>query len=382
MIEIYTPGHLSGTATLAVVMVVLTALGGALAWAVHAWRTQQRTAAEARASVVSGTLPARGAVVLHGTVETEEPSRPAITVTLWEYGTEAKGKHGWSHTWTERRRETKVEPFYLALENATIVRVEPDDDVLLVDKLDSVTPGNPRTRRAELTHGEKAYVSGVIGRGFHARVDSRRTAESADAAIPGAHGSAYRGGPSEGLVLRTSRRDRMLVSTEPLERRYVRQANAHRLFVGILAVALVFASTVGFGATLVTAAFGTHVDAEIVSARHWTTKSKNTVSHHYAVTARYTTAKDEAVTLVENVNEDLYRVWEAKRLARVPFVVAFDEPRYSSLGSRATIHAARAVAGVAVTLALLLFYRAALRGALEWYDKRRVVTTGEGRLLG
>ena len=380
MIEIYTPGHLSATATLAVVMVVLTVLSGALAWAIYAWRTQRRAAAQALASVISGTLPARGAVVLHGTVETEEPSRPAITVTLWEYGTEAKGKHSWSHTWTERRRETKVEPFYLALENATIVRVEPDDDVLLIDKLDSKTPGNPRTRRAELTHGEKAYVSGVIGRGFHARVDSRRTAESADAAMPGAQGSAYRGGPSEGLVLRASRRDRMLVSTETLERRYVRQANAHRLFVGILAVALVFASTVGFGATFVTAAFGKHVDAEIVTASHWTTQSKNKVSHHYTVTARYTTATGEVVTLDEHVNEDLYRAWESKRLASVPFVVAFDEPRYRSLGSRATIHVAHAIAAAAVTLALLLFYRATLRGALEWYDKPRVVTTGDGRL--
>jgi hypothetical protein len=33
-----------------------------------------------------------------------------------------------------------------------------------------------------------------------------------------------------------------------------------------------------------------------------------------------------------------------------------------------------------VTVLLLLLYRSALGGAREWYDQRRVVTRGEGRL--
>ncbi len=381
MIEIFTPGNLSSTATLLVVMLILAALGGSLAWAVYGWRAQQRSAAQALASVRSGALPARGAVVLHGTVETEEPSRPAITITLWELGTEQRTKNGWTHKWTEERRETRVEPFYLRLTGSpvtTVVRVEPDDDVLLVDKLDSFELGNPRIRRAELTNGEEAYVSGVIGRGFHPRVDSRRTADSADAATS-AQGSAYRGGPSDGLVLRTGR-DRMLVSTEPLDRRYIRQARAHRLFVGILGLALALVSTIGFGPTIVTEVFGRPVDAEIASARHWTTSSKNGVRHHYSVVARYTAASGHVVTLTEDVNEELYDAWAAKRVSHIPFVVAFDDPGYSSLGTRVTVDLARALAAGIVALAALLFYRASLRGALEWFDKARVVTHGAGRL--
>jgi hypothetical protein len=376
MIEPDTPGNLSPTATLVVIALVLFTLGIAFAWAVYWWGAQKRRAEAALASVTSGPPPARGSVVLHGTVETEEPDRPAITVTLWELGEEKEEENGWSHTWTEQRRETKVEPFYLALTTSpgTIVRVEPDDDVFLVDKLDVLEAGNPRSRRAELTNGEKAYVSGIIRSGSHARVDARRAADAA------AHGSAYRGGPTDGLVLRSGR-DRMLVSTEPLDQRYVRLAKAHRLFAALLGLSVALAGTAVFGRTLVTEAFGKTVDAEIFSARHWTTSGgEGGPHHHYSVTARYPDASGHDVELTSEVRQNIYDGFQARRVLRVPFVVAFDNPTFSCLGVRASTDATRCIVSMFVTVLLLLLYRSALGGAREWYDQRRVVTRGEGRL--
>ena len=381
MPEFHTPGHLSPTATLFVIASVLMSLAGAFGWAVYGWGEQRRRAAAALASLTSGPPPARGAVVLHGVVETEVPHRPAITVTLLEIGEEKQEKNGWSHKWTEQKRETKAEPFYLVLSGSAraLVRVEPDDDVLLVDRLDVLEPGNPRSRRAELTNGETAYVSGVIGRGWHARASARRGADGLAAEMPSAHGSAYRGGPTDGLVLRPGR-DRMLVSTEPLDQRYVRLAKAHRLFTFVLGLALAFASTVVFGPAVLTEAFGKTVDAEVLLVRHWTTNGKHGPNHHYAATARYTAATGRSVLLTEDVNEDVYLSWQGQNLPRMPFVVAFDTPLYANVGTRTTTDVARGVLSVIGTFALLFLYVRALGIAREWYDKRRVVTRGSGPL--
>lgn len=380
MLDTTVPGNVSPTATLLVIAFVVMVFAGGLAWALVFWRAQRRAGAAAAASVTTGVLPARGSVVLYGTVETEEPERPAVTVTLWEHGEEQEQKNGWSHTWTEQRRETKAEPFYLRLSGAsagTVVRVEPDDDVFLVDALDSLEQGNPRVRRAQLTTGEQAFVSGVLGRGWVAR--SGKDGPGDVEAIPSAHGSAYRGGPTEGLVLRAGR-ERMLVSTEPLQDRYVRQAKAHRLFAFIFGLALAFTLTIDFGTVIVTEIFGRPVDADITAVRHWTTSGKGGPSDHYGATARYTSEAGAVVVLDTEIQREVYDAYQAKRNTRVPFVVAFDRPALSSLGTRVTTDAARVIATFFVTLLSLFLYRSALRGAREWYDQRRVVTRGAGRL--
>jgi hypothetical protein len=360
-------GQLSPGASLFLVFLVLATLAVALLAAIFWAIVQKRRGAQALASVTSSALPARGSVVVHGVVETEDPERPAITVTLWERGEEQKTKHGWRQTWTEERREARVEPFYLKpTTGGTRVRVEPGDDVLLVDALEPGEPGNPRTRRARLTDGETAFVSGVIGRGPHARGDAREA-------------SAYRGGPLEGPVLRSGR-DRMLVSTEPLDGRYVRQANVHRLFSAIFGVALLLSSMVLYRSTLAIELFGKTVDAEVVSSRTWTTKGRGGVTRHYALTARYQDAAGRTVELQDDVNADTYRRYEAKQLPRQTFAVAFDNPALCNVGERPTVGVASAIAPIIVTVLLLLMYFGTLRRAREWYDQPRVVTTAQGRL--
>src|SRR4051812_41892082 len=144
MIDPTAANQLSPGNTVIVVFLTLSILFAGFAWALI-WRSAERKrAAEALASVTSGALPARGHVVLHGTVETEDPARPAITVTLLERGEEQEHKGAWSHTWTEIRREVRAEPFYLKLASGTFVHVEPGDDVFLVDALRNVDEKNPR----------------------------------------------------------------------------------------------------------------------------------------------------------------------------------------------------------------------------------------------
>lgn len=372
------PGQLPTSLTLLAVALVLIGLGVAIAWAIYWWRLQKRHAAEALASVSAGPPPTRKRVLLFGTVETEEPDRPAITVTLWELGKEREGKYGWSHTWTEQRREVRAAPFYLALGGAaagTVVRVDPDDDVFLVDALDALEFGNPRMRRAELTNGEKAYVSGILFPGFHPRLDARNAA-AADGSV---QGSAYRGGPTSGLVLRPGR-ERMLVSTEPLDQRYVRQARVHGMFVAIFGVALVLASTLLFGTTIVTQLFGKTQEVDLVTGRHWTTSGKGGPSHHYTLTGRYANPNGRLVTLEDDVNAQTFDQWKLNRLEHLPFVVAFDNPTFSNVGDHVTIHLWRGFFGIVLVAGLLGFYQTRLNAARQWYDKKRVVTTGNGRL--
>jgi hypothetical protein len=364
---VLSPGH-----TALVVFVVLATLSVALAWAIFSWRMHVRRAADALASMKRGALPARGAAVLHGVVETEDPERPAITVTLSEQGEEHEVKDGWVHTWTEIGREVHVEPFYLKLtKGGTIVRVEPGDDVFLVDALEPFEGGNPRKRRARLTSGETAYVSGVVGPGFHARVDAREGG-ARDA-------SAYRGGAASGLVLRSGR-DRMLVSTEPLDGRFTRLAKAHRAFTIVLGVALAVASTLAYGPAIAMLLLGKTVDAEVTGGRTWTTTSKGTKKQHFGVTARYLDAQGRVVQLEGEVNADVYARWKAKMLPRQTFLVAFDSPWASTVGDRPTIDPVTAVVPPFLVMFILLLYGATVRGAREWYDQEIVKTRGQGRL--
>jgi len=192
-------------------------------------------------------------------------------------------------------------------------------------------------------------------------------------------GSAYRDGPTEGPVLRAGR-ERMLVSTEPLDKRYLRQANVHRLFVGFFALAFTLAG-LALGPTLVTDLFGTVGEARIVDARHWTTKSKSTVNHHYAATVRYRTSKGTDVDLTYDVPVEIYYGWAEKRFDRVAVIIAFDSQTFSNLGSRARLDGGTGVFGLICTAIVLAFYVYMLRNAREWYDKRRVVTTGTGPIV-
>jgi hypothetical protein len=215
-------------------------------------------------------------------------------------------------------------------------------------------------------------VTGIIGRGRHGRVVAEPRAD--------AGGSAYRDGPVDGPVLRAGR-ERMLVSTEPLDKRYLAQAKVHRLYTALFALALALASTLLCGPTIVTEIFGHVGEARAIARRHWTTTAKRGVDHHYAITARYPTAAGRDIDLPFNVSQEIYDGVAEQRFDRFAVVIAFDDARFSSLGTRATMPAGYGIWGFFGAAALVFVYVMALRGAREWYDKRKVVTHGVGPIV-
>ena len=359
-------GQLSPEATLIVVYGVAFVLLAAIVHALLRGRRHAQRAQAATESVQTKQPAAKGYAVLRGTVETEAPERPAIVVTLTEVGTEKKHKNKWTHAWTETHREVRQEPFYLVLASGTRVRVEPGDDVFLVDKLELVRRGNPRTRRASLDNGELAYVSGLVEEGYHPRADEGQ-------------GGPYRGAIPTGHVLRRGP-ERMLVSTEPLARRPQRIASAHRWMALLLAVALLLANGVVFGSTHMVHLFGENTELAVQNTRTWTTTNKNSVTTHYAVVAAYPASTGEIVSLDGEVNLQIYSLARNNTLTKMPFRVVPSHPSYFAVGTGPTHSGLMILLAVGLFLVLVLIYRALLDNAREWYDRKLVVETGSGRL--
>lgn len=360
------PGQISPGATLVFVLVHLVLLGGALAWAIVAARIYAGRSREAEASVRDDAPPVLGPTILRGTVETEDVSRPGIEVTIKQRGTESSSKSGYSHRWEEIERDVRVEPFYLVLANGTPVRVEPGPDVFLVDKMEVSKSGNPRTKRAVLENGEAACISGVIYNGHNPRAAHRGEA-------------GYRDAVQSGFVLRPRRSERMLVSTEPLDGRFVRLRDAHRTWSAVLGVSFLLMSAMFFDVLLLDFA-GTTLDAVIVDQRAWVSRgSKGASIRHHAIT---TQIGDGGIRMQTEVSEEVYR--RTNRGTHVPFRIlgSSSAPSLGTLGTGATIGALRVILAPLFLGVVLLIYGIAVSSAREWYDKKTVVDAGPGRLPG
>jgi len=320
---------------------------------------------------VSNKLPAAngGFVVLHGRVETETPERPAIVVTILQAGTERQHKGNWTHEWKETERSIRVEPFYLVVGNeGTRVRVEPDEDVFLVDKLEVTKVGNPRTKAAQLDDGEIAYVSGVLSSGFHPRADRGQE-------------GMYRGGIPTGHLLRPGPRKRMLVSTEPIAERHTRKARAHRIAALASAAALLLVNVVLFGGAHLVNFRGEVVEATVIDAHTWKTRSKNTTTTHYGIKAEYEDPGTHTRQTAEaEVNAGVY--YDVKKgVTKLPFRVVPGMPSFADVGTAASIKVWRMILSLALTFGIILVDLVVVRGARAWYDQRPLVESGSGRLL-
>lgn len=334
-------------------------------YAVARARRHARRARDATASVATKEPEAKGYAVLRGTVETEEPERPAIVVTVTEKGTETSHKGKYSHRWTEIRRQVTVEPFYLVLASDTRVRVEPGEDVFLVDKLERVKRGNPRTRRASLDNGEIAYVSGALREAYNPRADDSQR-------------GLYRGAIPTGLVMGRGR-ERMLVSTEPLARRPQRLASAYRGIAILLGLALLLANGALFATNHYLQLFGEVSELRVLTTRTWTTRSKNSTTTHWGLTAAYPMGGTE-LQLDTEVSHEAYSLAKSGELKTIPFRVVPSSPSYYDVGPRPTIGIGRMLVAVGALILLVFVYCLLLDGAIEWYDRKLIVEKGSGRL--
>jgi hypothetical protein len=216
--------HLPGLVSAAVVFGLFLLLPAALAiWAAIRGRRLARLARQADASFALDAPLELGPAVLCGTVELGPGEPVAVRVEIDQLGSEQREKQAWSHVWTERHRTLTHAPFYLRDLRGQTIRVEPDDELLLIDTPDGTrTLGHTaRIRIVELSPGEQIYAAGELVR---ARDPLK---------------AGYRG-QGEALVLRRSSGERLTLSTDPLGKRFHSRAriyNRFALLLGAFAVA-------------------------------------------------------------------------------------------------------------------------------------------------
>jgi hypothetical protein len=332
------------------------------------WHKQR--ALLAKQSVSSHARLAAGYAVLTGKVQVLDGAPCAVRMRIWQKGFEYKTKQGWGHVWREVDRKVDTWPFYLVERGGQRVRIEPRDKVFLVDSIDRADPDDleegKRVLTAELSDGESVVADGTLMRDIDP------------------HGSpaSYRSAVGTGWVLRPPANDKMLLSSEPLQDRYLKRATLHRRWAWGLGVALLVLNTLVFGNFHMVSIFGDIVQARLEHATTWKTRTKNGgVVNHYAVEASYN-AGGERWELTDDVNASAYTMLAQRReqATTIPFRVVPFWPARHQVGTRATLYSAQIVIGFLFNAALGLLYVSNARRSLPWYDKRRVVHSGSGRL--
>lgn len=170
-------------------------------------RSASRRARVARASHQPSKTIALGEAVLRGRVALARDEPTAVRIEIEQRGSEARRKTGWEQTWKEERRKTTARPFYLEEERGMRIRIEPPDDVRMVDDLDATIALGPNLRRrvGELAPGETIYARGDL-------------VDATDPEMP----------RSKAIVLRRPRHGHMLLSTAPLSQPFERRARSYR----------------------------------------------------------------------------------------------------------------------------------------------------------
>jgi hypothetical protein len=327
-----------------------------LAFFVWSWRKHRRLAAAAADHEAQGAAPLRpGYAVISGRVS-EDDANP-ISVVIEQRGQESQFKGSWTHRWREDRRAVEARPFYVVRRSGERVRVEPDERVFLVDRLENaVFLGNDRRQiSARLTAGEPVSVIGTLVRGF----DPQQ--------------AGYR--ETQGLVLRPPTRGRLLVSTEPLVDRHRARARLYRNMTIAAASVLLLGnlSVLGFDARCL---LGQSVTATVTEARTWKNwvqpKSGKGYWHsRYAVNA----IGPDGRRYDEEVSYRSFRTLPAG--ASLPMLVAGP---FVQVGSQATTGFGGPMIVFIVTFSFLFSSPIVLLSTRPWYDRRLVVTAGAGRL--
>ncbi len=363
-------GHFSaGPSFLLGVLVLLCGIGaGLVALFAHARALAARGRREADAITHPGPLFAGPSKVVRGKVSLAEGATAAVRVLVKQRVKNHTSKHSKWHTWEETERAVEAQPFYLTrlddsganAEGGETVLVEPSHDVFVVDALETrAVPGTAtrRERVCEVSEGEIFSAYGTLVRGAHPRARS-----------------AYRDG-AQGWILKPPRAGKMVLASGTIDARYSGRVAFVRGWGTVLtlvwAVFNLFVTVPFLAAT----AFGEHEIAEVTGERTWTTRNKNTTTHHYAVQV----LTESGYRFEREISSRGYYHLQRQRLAtgvRVPVVHALGWERASYLGDAPTMSGLAVVLGlVAAGISALLFY-SGYRGAYAWYDKDRLSEHG------
>ena len=221
---------------------------------------------------------------------------------------------------------------------------------------------------ATISHGDRIAVAGEL-----------RLPDGARGGYRSASGEPEIGRPRGG---------RLLVSSEPLEARFVRQARFHAAWSAVALVALLVVHIALFGEAYALFAAGDVVHAAVersweearagvrrekVEGRRGKVSVRADRIFHF-VRAVYVAPDGRAHVLEDEVGQ---RLSEGQK---VPFVVLRARPRIHMAGTAPRLGQGRAALGVAVALAIPALFALHARRRRPWYERKKIVHAGGGRL--
>jgi hypothetical protein len=324
-------------------------LAHAVVRAFQAWRL----GSQASAAMRDDAPLAPGPAVVSGRVEYADDELVAARVEVDQVGTEQEGSGTWTTRWTESDRRVTMRPFYIRCDQDR-VRVEPGDHAFLVDAMDGMILASTteRTRFAELSRGERVFAVGKLEVGYD----------------PEQRGD-YRGG-SRGWVLRARPGEDLLLSSEPLQQRFVRRAQ-RQLNVALLAAAMLGAFGAMFSTYVARVVHGVDVVGTVID-RSTSTDSDDNTSYRLEVKL-----KDGGARLVLDASKDSYEA--AAPGAEVPVRYVPSWPFATDLGAGAMVAQAIVLVGVFFLSGMAIARYFILRSFLAWYETK-VVDVLSGRL--
>ena len=272
-----------------------------------------RHARSAEAARTRRKAPLRkGPITLHGRVRTSD-GLPAIKLRIEQTGGERRDKHGRvvMSVWKEVSRELTSHPFELELEGGVRVHVEPGPSPFLIDDL--VERGgtvNTRIAQAELSHGERVCIEGVL---------TQKHLHNGEGDYRGTHAA---------WVLRPSSTGPMLLSTAFLAVHHMRRARVWRV-TGLVCVATLLLSFLAAGSYLPLLLAGAATEVQVTAHR------QRAWCGRYACPRFLDMRTASGEVLSEQVSASIYEQLEDGD--RVPFLLVPSRPSIHQLGTRATL---------------------------------------------
>lgn len=306
---------------------------------------------------------APGRVTLRGIVRTAD-GEPAVTIRIRQEGEENHGKSGWTHSFTERSRDTIVRPFSLELPDGRgVIWVEPNRQVRLADDLETVeiTAWNHRVRAAVLRPGERVSVTGDLTRGV----------------VPGKEGDGYRSDGS-GWALRPG--PGSLLSTEEPATASRRWTRFHGSWLVVSLLFLLSSQTALFMAFYDVALNGQVCRGRVTDLDTYGTPGPGgSRGDHFVVFARTDDAcpwPDLAVSA--EVSRDSFDTLELGQ--GLSILAVGPRPEHAQIGQEPVIHIWAVFVSLCGLTMLAVAYFAHRERLLRWWERRWIVEHGTGRL--
>lgn len=325
-------------------------------WYVHHSQTKALEAQRPAKALRPGKLAVRGVVRAEGT-------EPPIVLCIRQDGTEHphKGKGQHTHRWTEVDRSLYARPFQLELEGGELVDVIADPARLrLYAELDEgrYAGQDRRVRTASVGSGDTVTLIGLVK--------------------PGRSGGVYRGAAR--ATLTAPPRGHLIVSAIPLGAPTARWRRFYGRCALLLVAAVALAHPLAFGSYHALALRGVAQQAEVFNYRTYQTKQKSGYVDHYEISAyRRGPHHSQEPTLTAETSSSGYQLAPSKPTA--PFIIDREDPANYQIGQRPHVDVLALVVGcvaIVASAALFVFY---WRRYGAWYERKRYVNEGRGRLV-